>query len=76
MYGYSSYISYRLHIPNLSEQILFGKYMIGIGGKEGKKIELSCRKRFLLTVDPHLSWGFINFKTSYFYKFIILIGAA
>ena len=41
-----------LHIPDLAEQLLLGKNMVGILRQEGKEIKLLGSKGLLLPIDP------------------------
>ena len=46
MHRYSGNVPNGLHIPYLAEQLLFGKHMVGVLGKEGQKVKFLCGKGF------------------------------
>ena len=58
------YISYAVHIPYLAEQLILGKYLVWVAGKEAQYIELLIRKYLLLVINIHSSVRLVYLKTS------------
>ena len=76
MHRYSGNVPNGLHIPYLAEQLLFGKHMVRVLGKEGQKVKFLCGKGFLLPVDPHAPGCLINFQAADFNQLIGRLPAA
>ena len=70
MHRYSGNVPNGLHIPYLAEQLLFGKHMVRVLGKEGQKVKFLCGKGFLLPVDPHAPGCLIYFQAADFNQLI------
>ena len=60
MYRNSSDITDGFHIPDLTEELFFGKNMIGILGQERQKIKLLGGEVSLLTVHPEPPGGLVD----------------
>ena len=54
-------VSHRLHIPDLSEEFLLRKDMVGIFCQKCQKIKLFCGKRLLFPIHPDTTCRLINF---------------
>ena len=57
-------ISYAVHIPDLAEQLILGKYLVRVAGKEAQYVELFVRKYLLLVINIHSSVRLVYLKTS------------
>lgn len=64
MYRNSSDITDGFHVPDLTEELFFGKNMIGILGQERQKIKLLGGEVSLLTVHPDPPGGLVDLDPS------------
>ena len=65
-------ISDGVHVPDLLEQLLLGKYMIRITCKEGQEVKLLSGQNLFIAIDKHPSGSFIDLDSPDLNKLIFL----
>ena len=66
-------IAYGIHIPDFPEQLLLGKYMIGMLSQEGKEIEFLGGELLLSPVHPYAPCGLVYLESSDLYDVVVVL---
>ena len=60
MHRHGSHIADGFHIPDLPEQLIFGKHMVRMLGQKSQQVKLFGGKLLLLIIDPYAAGCFVN----------------
>src|SRR5699024_2872226 len=70
MYCNGRNVSDRFHVPDFTEQLILGVYMVWMARQECEEIEFFCCKCFFFSVNPHASCCGVNLQSTDFDDFI------